>query len=410
VLARIVEVQSGEDFDDFLKTHIFEPLRMIDTGFYVPPEKLDRLVDPPSEQREPLWDVTTKPRLFSGGGGLVSTAMDYLRFCQMLLNGGELDGARILKPESVQLMTTNSLPKDIRFGLDFVGPTAGSTWGLGFAVRTDPERSSIPGSVGSYTWSGAGGTVFWVDPAQKLAVVEMVQSIAQSDYRAALRQLAYGALKVPEEPPAPFRGQIPVEDFADFAGTYDIGFSTSAADKRVATARTGIASAGVAEGALKVTAVVKGSPAEAAEIIPGDLITRIDHQPVKEMTFAQMSAKDRGPMGSKVKLEVLPLGQDNPREIVVNRGPARSHEIELRVRVDRDKLVADAVGAWPILDFEKGKPIELAPQSETQFYADSGDHTRLLFVRGSTGKVSDAIINPGPWELRGIKLDEGPGG
>jgi CubicO group peptidase (beta-lactamase class C family) len=100
VLARVVEVASAQRFDQFLQSRIFGPLHMIDTGFYVPEAKLARLVDPPPSGRDALWDVTKPPRLFSGGGGLVSTAEDYLRFCQMLLNGGELDGARILQPET----------------------------------------------------------------------------------------------------------------------------------------------------------------------------------------------------------------------------------------------------------------------------------------------------------------------
>jgi CubicO group peptidase (beta-lactamase class C family) len=405
VLARIVELQSGQTFEEFLKTRVFDPLHMVDTGFYAPPEKLDRLVDPADTQREPIWDVTTKPKLFSGGGGLVSTAPDYLRFCQMLLNGGELDGARILKPESVQLMTTNSLPEDIRFGLDFVGPTAGSTWGLGFAIRTDPERSSVPGAVGSYAWSGSGGTVFWVDPAQNLIVVEMVQSLSKSSYRAALRQLIYGALKVPGESPTPFQDKIPEQNLAEYAGTYDFGFSTSAADRQTANVATGIASAGISEGELKVTAVVKGSPANTAEIVPGDLITRIDDEPVKQMSFTQIATKDRGPIGSKVKLEVSSVGQENPREVTLTRAPARSHEIELSVRVDGDKLVAEAVGAWPILDFEKRMPTELEPRSESEFYVAGGDHTRLSFARDPMGRISAAVINRGPWELRGRKVD-----
>jgi CubicO group peptidase (beta-lactamase class C family) len=405
VLARIVEVQSGQSFDEFLRTRIFEPLHMVDTGFYAPPDKLDRLVDPAEEQREPIWDVTTKPKLFSGGGGVVSTAPDYLRFCQMLLNGGELDGARILKPESVRLMTTNSLPENIRFGLDFVGPAAGSTWGLGFAIRTDPERSSVPGSVGSYTWSGAGGTVFWVDPAQNLIVVEMVQSLSKSSYRAAVRQLVYGALTVPTRSPTPFHGEVLGQDLAEFAGTYDFGFSASAADRQTAPAATGIASAGISEGRLKVTAVVKGSPAYAAAIAPGDVVTRIDGVPAKQMSFAQIAAKDRGPIGSKVELEVSSAGQETSREVTLTRALARSHEVELSVQVDRGKLVAEAVGAWPILDFEKKKSTELAPQSESEFYVTAGDHTRLLFARDSTGKVSEAVINPGPWELRGRKVE-----
>jgi CubicO group peptidase (beta-lactamase class C family) len=381
VLARIVELQSGQTFEAFLKTRVFDPLHMVDTGFYAPPEKLGRLVDPPDAQREPLWDVTTKPKLFSGGGGLVSTAPDYLRFCQMLLNGGELDRMRILKPESVQLMTTNSLPKDIRFGLDFVGPTAGSTWGLGFAIRTDPDRTSVPGSVGSYAWSGSGGTVFWVDPGQNLIVVEMVQSSSKSTYRAAVRRLTYGALKVPSESPTPLQNKIPKEDLAEYAGTYDFGFSTSVADRQIATGATGIASAGISEGGLKVTAVVKGSPADIAEIVPGNLITRIDDEPVKQMSFTQITAKDRGPIGSKVKLEVSSVGRENPREITLTHAPARSHEIELSVRVDGDKLVAEAVGAGPILDFEKRTPTELAPQSEKDFFRSRRSYASLICAR-----------------------------
>jgi CubicO group peptidase (beta-lactamase class C family) len=141
--------------------------------------------------------VTIRPKLFSGGGGLVSTAPDYLRFCQMLLNGGELDGARILTAQTVRLMTTNSLAPDTRFAMDFVGPAAGSSWGLGFAIRTDPENSFIPGSVGSYTWNGAWGTYFWVDPAEKLIAVQMIQKSSGEDpYFGALRHLTYGALTV----------------------------------------------------------------------------------------------------------------------------------------------------------------------------------------------------------------------
>jgi CubicO group peptidase (beta-lactamase class C family) len=98
VLARVIEVASGLRYDQFLNTRVFQPLHMVDTGFYVPEAKLDRLVDPPPGGRPAPWDVTKKPNLFSGGGGLVSTAMDYVRFCQMLLNGGELDGVRILSP------------------------------------------------------------------------------------------------------------------------------------------------------------------------------------------------------------------------------------------------------------------------------------------------------------------------
>jgi len=199
VLSRVVEVASGQSFDQFLQSRIFAPLHMVDTGFYVPKEKLDRLVDSPMPKRPPIWDVTTPPKLFSGDGGLVSTAPDYLRFCQMLLNEGELDGVRILAAKTVQQMTASALPPDVRFaGIvgGFVGPKVGTSWGLGFAIRTNPEFSILPGAVGSFNWSGLWGTYFWIDPQEKMFAVLMVQMpFAQSGYyRRAFRELVYGAL------------------------------------------------------------------------------------------------------------------------------------------------------------------------------------------------------------------------
>ena len=176
VLARVVEVASGLPFDRFLQDRIFGPLRMVDTGFYVPEAKLARLVDAP-EPRDPQFDVTRPRKLLSGGGGLVSTAADYLRFCQMLLNGGELDGAKILTPQTVQLMTTDSLPAGIRAVGEAIGPARGASWGLGFAIRTGLESSQVPGSVGSYSWNGVWGTFFWIDPAEKMIALLMIQVV-----------------------------------------------------------------------------------------------------------------------------------------------------------------------------------------------------------------------------------------
>jgi len=177
VLGRVIEVVSGQPLDQFLASRLFKPLGMIDTGFYVPEAKLSRLVDPPADNwigppDSVLGDVTKPTKLFSGGGGLVSTAADYLRFCQMLLNGGEFDGVRIHSPATIRRMTTNALPSDIRFAgyaSGGVGPKAGSTWGLGLAVRSDAAWSLVPGSVSSFNWMGASGTYFWVDPAEQLA-------------------------------------------------------------------------------------------------------------------------------------------------------------------------------------------------------------------------------------------------
>ena len=194
VLARVIEVVSGQTFDQFLESRIFKPLRMVDTGFSVPEAKLGRLVDPIPGGRPSLWDVTRPTKLFSGGGVLVSTAPDYLRFCQMLLNGGELDGARILAADTVRRMTTNALPDDVRFaGVlgQYVGPRVGTGWGLGFAIRTNPEFSLLPGAVGSFNWSGVWGTYFWIDPTEKLIAVQMIQVPPDAGvaYRDALRHL-----------------------------------------------------------------------------------------------------------------------------------------------------------------------------------------------------------------------------
>src|SRR5262249_4946933 len=144
VLGRVIEVASGQPLDQFLDKRLFKPLGMVDTGFWVPPAKLGRLIDPPAGALMlPDRDVTKPTTLFSGGGGLVSTASDYLRFCQMMLNDGELDGVRILSPATVHRMTTNALPPGIRFA-------NGSTFGLGFGIRSDAAWSVVPGSVGSF--------------------------------------------------------------------------------------------------------------------------------------------------------------------------------------------------------------------------------------------------------------------
>ena len=191
VLARVVEVASGQQFDHFLQSSIFKPLGMVDTGFYVLSENLGRVVEAPTT-RPPQFDITRPRKLVSGGGGLASTAPDYLRFCQMLLNGGELDGVRILAPETVKLMTTDALPYDVSFVGRSVGPDHGTTFGLGFAIRTSG------GSAGSFGWSGVWGTVFWVDPAQKVIAVQMIQVAPEkvSDYFTAMRNLTYGALNI----------------------------------------------------------------------------------------------------------------------------------------------------------------------------------------------------------------------
>ncbi len=177
VLGRLVEVVSGVSFDQFLQRRILEPLGMKDTQFYVPDEKLPRLatVYAPAEGRgiraaAPAVEMRGSRIYFSGGGGLSSTAEDYYRFCQMLLNGGKLANARLLSRKSVELMTANHI------GNHAMWPSlSGNRFGLGFRVLADLGSAAHLGSVGSYGWGGAYGTYFWIDPKEEMTGIVMMQ-------------------------------------------------------------------------------------------------------------------------------------------------------------------------------------------------------------------------------------------
>jgi CubicO group peptidase (beta-lactamase class C family) len=186
VLGHLVAVVSGKPFDVFLRERIFGPLEMRDTDFWVPADKLDRLTanyrtaeggklevfDAP-----PQSSYAAKPQFLSGGGGLVSTARDYARFAQMLLDGGELDGRRILSPKTIEYMTIDHLTPGEREAPFLAIAAAGSGFGLGFSVVDDAAKHGRIGSTGSYGWGGAAGTHFWVDPQEKLACIVMVQNM-----------------------------------------------------------------------------------------------------------------------------------------------------------------------------------------------------------------------------------------
>jgi len=204
VLGRLIEVVSGVPFDRFLHERIFTPLRMVDTGFYVPKEKQDRLATVYSLAKDgtigPAEDGSGRgflepPTRFSGGGGLVSTTTDYLRFCQMILNDGELDGVRLLRPETVDLMTADHLG-DIPVG--FAGMAmgmAGAGFGLGFRVTRQQATIGDVSSIGTCTWGGMASTNFWIDPKQELIGIFMTQ-VLPTNFNCALRfrSLAYDAL------------------------------------------------------------------------------------------------------------------------------------------------------------------------------------------------------------------------
>ncbi len=204
VLGRVVEVASGMDLDRFIAARITGPLKMPDTGFFLTPAQATRLALPDSPMAMPPTNLTLRPTYLSGGGGMLSTASDYARFAQMLLNGGQLDGVRLLAPHTVTLMTSDQLPPTaerhtpVALALGAVGPTPemGTSFGLGFGIRTDPGRNPVPGSVGDFSWSGITGTYFWVDPQEKLVTVLMVQlpQAAISTYFRRIRTLVYQTL------------------------------------------------------------------------------------------------------------------------------------------------------------------------------------------------------------------------
>ena len=206
VLGRVVEVASGMPLDKFIEERITKPLKMGDTGFEVSADKKARGAKPmkegPKNELPSIPDIAEKFTWRSGGGGMVSTAADYARFLQMFANGGQLDGVRLISRKSIDLMTADALPPDIKMGagmqaFEALEPSArmGQGFGLGFAVRTDQGRNPLPGSPGDYYWGGAYGTYFWHDPRERLYVVFMMQSpAARLRYRYLMRDLVYQAL------------------------------------------------------------------------------------------------------------------------------------------------------------------------------------------------------------------------
>jgi CubicO group peptidase (beta-lactamase class C family) len=203
VLGRVVERASGERLGDFLEARLFGPLRMEDTGFHAPQNVLPRLVqpgtDPATGAPYAMIDVSAVPGNDSGGAGAVSTAGDYLRFSQMLLNGGALDGARILSPTTVKLMTADHLGDRIATPVtpgELLMGVPGYTFGLGFMVREDDGIAGVPGSEGEFMWAGYGGTFFWIDPVEDLTAVLMTQQpgATRAYYRRMIKALVHQAI------------------------------------------------------------------------------------------------------------------------------------------------------------------------------------------------------------------------
>jgi CubicO group peptidase (beta-lactamase class C family) len=202
VLGRLIEVVSGKTLDQFFSERIFKPLGMVDSGFHVPEEKWERLATlytPKVDKTIQLYagppqESYKKPAtLFSGGGGLVSTTMDYARFCQMLLNGGDLDGVRILSRKTVELMSADHLGEIPRAGQLL---QTGYGFGLTFAVNRGVGETGAIGSQGEYNWGGAAGTRFWIDPKEEMIGIFMIQILPHTDltYGSEFKQLAYQSI------------------------------------------------------------------------------------------------------------------------------------------------------------------------------------------------------------------------
>ena len=199
ILGRIVEVVSGKSLSAFLTERILAPLQMAETAFHTGEANAGRLAEPFSTDpwngdKIQLFNMLEKPVMESGGGGLVSTTMDYARFCQMLLNGGMLDGNRIIGRKTLQLMASDHLEPHVKVDSPLMPP--GHGFGLGFAVRTQGGIAPFMGSVGQFFWSGMGGTFFWIDPVEDLFAVFMSQGPGQRMYtRTLARNLVYAALE-----------------------------------------------------------------------------------------------------------------------------------------------------------------------------------------------------------------------
>jgi CubicO group peptidase (beta-lactamase class C family) len=206
MLGRVVEAASGRRLGDFLQQRLFEPLGMVDTAFFVAPQDYERIaealpVDLASNTPNKLYDVSTRPSSDSGGAGGVSTAADYLRFAQMMLNGGQLDGKRILSRKTVELMSSDHLGTRIQAVSpmtpgEILLQTPGYTFGLGFAVRQADGIAGVAGSQGEFMWGGYAGTYFWIDPKEDLVAVYMTQapSPVRAYYRKLFKNFVYAAI------------------------------------------------------------------------------------------------------------------------------------------------------------------------------------------------------------------------
>jgi hypothetical protein len=224
-------------------------------------------------------------------------------------------------------------------------------------------------------------------------------------YFNAIRRLPYAALKVPEAPapltPAPLNAAALI----DYVGRYDFGGSASSLDRQALVADgnswTGLESVVAESDGLRVIKPADGGPAARAGVMAGDLITAIGDRSIKGLTLEAAFRRISGPVNATINLKIIRERQNYPIVIAFTREAVPAHSVALQVRVADGKLVVEATGGWSILDFDKREPMPVAFLSKDEFYVESGDHTRIAFIRDAVGKVNGAVLNPGPWEQRG---------
>jgi hypothetical protein len=232
----------------------------------------------------------------------------------------------------------------------------------------------------------------------------------------AVNHLTYGALTIAEPssfgPPAVPTILSP-EALADYVGTYDFGGSVSSRDRQgLADGKNGWLGieefVAMEQEGLRINKPDPGGPAIEAGVTAGDLVTELDDAPLKGLTLADVLAKLPGPANTTIKMKIVHKGQDSASDLSVVRAARLVNAVQLQVRVEQGKLVAEAAGAWPILEFEKGKATPLVATSSNEFTVDNEDHTRIAFVRDAAGKVSGLILNPGPWEQKAAMIAPDP--
>jgi hypothetical protein len=288
-----------------------------------------------------------------------------------------------------------------------MGPWGGATFGLGFGIRSDAASSWVPGSVGSFTWSGLWGTYFWVDPPEQMIAIQLIHvATGYEQFTRAFRNLTYGAFRVPDQGNAaavPVR--IDADRLATYAGTYRLEAFNSR-DMQVPREFGGLGlDVAIQGGLVKVVSPIQGMPAAKAGIMAGDIITHLDDAATQGLPLEQAIEKMRGPVNSKVRLRIDRKGQDGPIEVTLVRARIRLQgAADLHVVNKDGRLLIEASGNLPVLDFEKGAAVPVVAMSTNEFFVDGGDHTRLAFLRDGDGAMR-LVLNPGPWQITGERIN-----